>query len=225
MVGFIRALQDYDNPNSLASKMRRGRARFIRPLIERAFAKSGACRILDLGGRPEYWRIFEREFLEAHRVHVTTVNLEDQAESGDPMFAQVRGDACALDIDDGAFDLTHSNSVLEHVGTWGDMERFAGEMRRTGKRYYAQTPYFWFPIEPHFSAPFFHWLPESTRARLLLKRAHGFMTKAADMGEAMRAVQHAQLVSRAQFQALFPDAEHRSERFAGLTKSLVAYRG
>jgi hypothetical protein len=44
------------------------------------------------------------------------------------------------------------------------------------------------------------------------------------MGEAMRLVQHARLLNRAQFRFLFPDARYPDERFMGLTKSLVAVR-
>ena len=122
------------------------------------------------------------------------------------------------------FDLVHSNSVVEHVGDWPRMEAFAAEVRRLAPRYYVQTPYFWFPIEPHFSAPFFHWRSEQARARALLRRRHGFAERAADMGQAMRDVQHARLLDKQQFRFLFPDAEHIDERAAGLTKSLIAIR-
>ena len=163
---FIRSLQDYDNPKSLVSRFRRKRSRHVRALIEAIHAETGACRIVDLGGRPEYWTLFEREFLEAHKVHVTCVNYDDEmADTQDPMFRLVEGSACDLwQVDDGAFDLVHSNSVVEHVGDWDNVEAFAREVRRLAKRYYVQTPYVYFPVEPHFSAIFFHWLPEPVRA-------------------------------------------------------------
>jgi len=58
-----------------------------------------------------------------------------------------------------------------------------------------------------------------------LKRRHGFAERAPDLGQAMRDVQHARLLDKAQFRFLFPDARHADERFAGLTKSLIAIRG
>jgi hypothetical protein len=224
-MNFIRAQQDYANPNSLASRFRRARARRIVALIQAVFAERGACRIVDLGGRPDYWDVVDRAVLEACKVRITTVNLEDQAASDDPLFDQRTGDALAFDAADNAFDIAHSNSVIEHVGDWGQMERFAAETRRLAARYYVQTPYFWFPIEPHFSAPLFHWAPESVRARRLMKRSHGFMARTDDLGEAMRAVQHARLLDKAMMRHLFPDARLVDERFAGLTKSLMAIRG
>ena len=224
-MNLIYALQDPANPNSLAMRFRRERAKRIVELIAETYADSGACRILDLGGEPDYWRLFERSFLEASKVHITLVN--PQAFSvDDPMFEAVTGDACALpQWGDASFDLVHSNSVVEHVGDWPRMEAFAGEVRRLAPRYYVQTPYFWFPVEPHFSAPFFHWRSEQSRARSLMKRRHGFADRARDIGQAMRDVQHARLLDKTQFKFLFPDAAHIDERVAGLTKSLIAVRG
>lgn len=220
----IYALQDPDNPNSLAMKMRRARARHVTGLIEQIAAETGRCRILDLGGEPDYWRLFDRALLERCGVHITLVNPQ-AFEVADPMFEAVEGDACALEAyRDDAFDLVHSNSVVEHVGDWPRMEAFAREARRLAPRYYVQTPYFWFPIEPHFSAPFFHWRSEQSRARALMRKRHGFAERAPDVGAAMRDVQHARLLDKTQFRFLFPDARHLDERFAGLTKSLIAIR-
>ena len=225
-MNLIYALQDAENPNSLSSRFRRARARRVVELIEAVFAERGEVRIVDLGGEPDYWaRLFDRALLEACRVHITLVNPQG-FRVDDPLFTAAVGDACALPQHaDLSFDLVHSNSVVEHVGDWPRMEAFAGEVRRLAPRYYVQTPYFWFPIEPHFSAPFFHWRSEQARARALLKRRHGFAERAGDMGQAMRDVQHARLLDKQQFRFLFPDAVHIDERAAGLTKSLIAIRG
>lgn len=223
-MSLIYAFQDPSNPNSLAMRFRRRRARHVVELISQAFAQTGRCRILDLGGRPEYWRLVDRALLERYGVHITLINFETAAPD-DPMFEAVEADACHLpQYPDASFDLVHSNSVLEHVGDWLKMEAFAGEVRRLAPRYFVQTPYFWFPIEPHFSAPFFHWRSEQGRARALLKRRHGFFERQQDIGGAMRAVQDARLLDKTQFQYLLPDARHIDERVAGMTKSLIAIR-
>ena len=222
----IRNLQNYDDPHSLASRFRAARRRKIVELIEATHAAEGRCRILDLGGRIDYWEPFDKAMLARCGVHITLVNPEATNPDNDPMFTAMDGDACDLgQWEDGAFDLVHSNSVVEHVGDWPRMEAFARETRRLAPRYYVQTPYFWFPVEPHFSAPFFHWRSEQSRARSLMKRGHGFSERAPDLGVAMRDVQHARLLDKAQFSFLFPDADYPHERVAGLTKSLIAVRG
>ena len=141
------------------------------------------------------------------------------------LFTVVDGDATDLpQYGDNSFDLVHSNSVIEHVGDWVRMEAFAKECRRLAPRYYVQTPYFWFPVEPHFSSLFFHWKSEQSRARALMRRGHGFSQKAADVGAAMRDVQHARLLDKTQFRFLYPDAAHHDEKVGPLTKSLIAVR-
>ncbi len=182
-------------------------------------------RIIDLGGEPAYWRrLFERDLLERCKTHITLVNPQP-FEVDDPMFTAAVGDACALaEHADHSFDLVHSNSVIEHVGDWPRMEAFAAEVHRLAPRYYVQTPYYWFPYEPHYSSLFFHWFPEQTRAKALLKRRHGFSEQCRTIGQAMMEVQESRLLDKQQFRFLFPDAEHIDEKAAGLTKSLIAIR-
>lgn len=221
----IHALADPSNPNSLSKRFRRARMRRVVELIEAIHAEKGEVRIIDLGGRPEYWAMFDRVMLERCRVHVTLIGFEAGDDGDDPMFTTIVGDACALpQYPDLAFDLAHSNSVIEHVGDWKHVEAFAREVRRLAPRYYVQTPYFWFPIEPHYSAPFFHWRSEGARARRLMRKPLGFSPQAQDVGEAMRDVQDARLLDKTQYRYLFPDAAHVDERVAGLTKSLIAVR-
>lgn len=218
----IDVLKDTSNPNSLASHMRRKRSKHVIQMIEQIHRDKGRCHIIDLGGEPPYWRMFDRETLERLGVHITLVNPM-ALEVDDPMFTAVEGDACDLSATfaDGSFDLVHSNSVIEHVGAWGDMERFAREARRLAPAYYIQTPNFGFPIEPHFSAPFFHWRSEQARARALLRMRPHYGD---DLGHAMRDIQSAKLLDRGQFHYLFPDCEIRPEKFFGLTKSLIGIR-
>jgi ubiquinone/menaquinone biosynthesis C-methylase UbiE len=138
------------------------------------------------------------------------------------MLRFVEGNACSLpQFPDNSFDLVHSNSVIEHVGSWTNMEAFAREVRRLAPRYYVQTPYQWFPFEPHWMAPFVHWLSVRARARWVMtfrKAARG------DYGWAMRAIQAISLLDKTEMRYLFSDARHLDERFLGLTKSLLAIR-
>ncbi|NJM55979.1 MAG: class I SAM-dependent methyltransferase [Verrucomicrobiae bacterium] len=196
----------------------------IEAQIRAISARKGQCRIIDVGGREEYWRPI-LPALEEARARVTVINLEKTQPKSGPLFDFAYGDACNLsDFADGSFDLAHSNSLIEHVGQWRQMHACAGEIRRVATEYYVQTPYLWFPVEPHFRAPFFAWLPEQARARLLMRFDLGYIGKAATLHQAMADVQSINLLDLAQMRALFPDAQIRFERVAGLPKSMIATR-
>ncbi len=196
----------------------------IEAQIRAISARKGQCRIIDIGGREEYWRPI-LPALDAAKARVTVVNLEKTQPKSGPLFDFAYGDACNLAAyADGSFDLAHSNSLIEHVGQWRQMQACAAEIRRVATEYYVQTPYLWFPVEPHFRTPFFAWLPEQTRARLLMRFDLGYIGKAATLDQAMADVQSINLLDLAQMKALFPDASIRFERAAGLPKSMIATR-
>lgn len=187
-------------------------------------ARKGSCRIIDVGGREEYWRPILPQLDEA-KASIMVVNLEKTQPKSGPLFEFSYGNACDLSrFADGDFDFAHSNSLIEHVGQWSQMRACAEEIRRVAAEYYVQTPYLWFPIEPHFRAPFFAWMPEQARARLLMRFDLGYIGRAATLDQAMADVQSINLLDLAQMRALFPDATIRFERVALLPKSMIATR-
>jgi hypothetical protein len=190
---------------------------------------SGPFRILDVGGRADYWQRVGLDFLEAQDVEILCVNYtEAELYAGAAAFPRLKmavGDARALDFADGSFHLVHSNSVIEHVGGFADKRAFAGEVRRLAPAYYVQTPYFWFPIDPHWpKMPLFHWMPMSWRWRLLCRWKLGFAGPHRSMDHALGDLEATVLLDWAQMRRLFPDAELRAERLAGLPKSVIAER-
>ena len=226
MTPLTKKLTDYDNPRSIGSRLRARRLVHLLPLLEAAFREKGSVQILDMGGTTTYWRILSPDYLASRRVEITLVNLPGEVHDGPPEpFRVVEGDACDLAMfAANSFDLVHSNSVVEHVGDWARMKAFAKEVRRLAPRYFVQTPNFWFPIEPHFMCPFFHWLPEPTRVRILLRTGLGHYRRAGSVDNAVTAVQGARLLNRRMMASLFPDAAIVTERVALLPKSLMAIR-
>lgn len=210
----------------IGQRLRRKRIEPLLAMVDDTFRRRGTVRILDLGGLADYWRIVPENFLETRSVTVTIVNLDHVTVTTDkPGFRFVTGDACALpDLADDSFDIVHSNSVIEHVGSWDRMVRFASEVRRLAPCYFVQTPYFWFPVEPHFVTPFFHWLPRPLRVSLIRRFALGHWQRHADVGEAVLAADSAVLLDRRMFRYLFPDADVRFERVFGVPKSMIAIR-
>jgi hypothetical protein len=104
------------------------------------------------------------------------------------------------------------------------MVAMSEEVRRLAPRYFVQTPYFWFPIEPHARFIFLHWLPESWRYRIIMRRRCGFWERQPDVGKAVRQIQSACMIDKRQMHFLFPDADISFERFMGFPKSIIAVR-
>ncbi|WP_448585556.1 methyltransferase domain-containing protein [Thermaurantiacus sp.] len=217
----------------LSAYFRRRRDAGLRAMIVR-LAKtkgSGPFRILDLGGRFDYWERVGLDFLEEQDVTVLCVNHSVEEMNANrfvsPRLSATVGNACDMrDHADGSFDLVHSNSVIEHVGRFADMLAFARETRRLAPAYYVQTPYAGFPIDPHWPRmPFFHWLPWWWRAKILRRFKIGWGRPTGDIAHAMRDLESAVLLDRSQFRYLFPDARHRFEWFLFLPKSMIAERG
>jgi hypothetical protein len=220
---------DYSSPASLGSRFRRARIQPLLDMIAAVAERKGSCTILDIGGTRKYWGIVPTDFLAAHGVSILITNIDDNTgkitrDDGDPVFSYGYADACNLTYGDNEFDIAHSNSVVEHVGTWGDQVKYGQEVRRIAPAYFVQTPNYWFPWEPHFGTPLWQYLPVPWRVRLLMSGKRGFRQQEATIDGAMRSIQSCQLLDMRRFAVLFPDADLVRERFLGFTKSLIAIR-
>lgn len=217
-----------DSTRSPASAFRRKRITMLLRLIERIHRRYGFVTVLDIGGRRNYWNCVSLDFLVRHQTTVTIVNLPGDLEipaQEEAPFRYVEGDGCDLSMfADDSFHIAHSNSVLEHVGDWDNMNRFAREIRRLAPNFYVQTPNFWFPIEPHVMKPFFHFLPRTAQAHLVRRFNLGHFIQATSYGDAMRKVESVNLIDRKLLRELFPEATIVFEKLCWLTKSLVAFR-
>lgn len=210
-------------PNQVEYHFRSRRFVIFKEILDQVIAGKGFCRILDIGGTPEYWQAYGNN-LSWNKLQVCLLNLTAPQIQSDSITTLV-GDARNIkEFGDFSFDVVHSNSVIEHVGRWEDMAAMASEVQRLAPRYFVQTPYFWFPIEPHARFPLLHWMPESWRYRILMKRNCGTWQRQPDLGHAMTAIQSAVLLDKKQMQHLFPEAKIVHERIFGLTKSLIAIR-
>lgn len=215
---------------ALSRRFRSGRDVLLRQFLETAPRAGGDLRILDLGGRTDYWLRVGVPFLQSLRARITISNLleteiTDRGSLPDGMFDFHVGNGCHLEFADGSFDVCHSNSVIEHVGGWPEMQDFARETRRVATAYYAQTPNFWFPVDPHFwRMPMIHWTPRPVRARMMRALPLAHAGRAPDLETAYGFVDGSRLLSARQMRALFPDADLIPEKLGGLAKSYIAIR-
>ncbi|NOK18560.1 class I SAM-dependent methyltransferase [Corallococcus carmarthensis] len=206
--------------------LRRRRAAPLLAMIKAVHRRRGRVDIVDVGGTRVYWNILPPGFLSAHHAAITLVNLPGgpPPELG-PGFSWVGADACDLSrFADHQFDIVHSNSMIEHLGSWARMKQFAREARRLAPALFIQTPNFWFPIEPHLMTPGFHWLPIPLQAALLVRTGLGNLVRSPDIDDAMSKVEEFRLLDARTLSALFPDATILREHLGPLTKSLIAVR-
>lgn len=173
-------------------------------------------RVLDLGGRPSFWWS-----LPEHPKEVVVLNVEELDPADQDWIRVVKGNACEPPSGLGTFDLVFSNSTIEHVGGHSDRKRFAATTRSMAPAYWVQTPYRYFPIEPHWIFPGFQFLPVAARVAVAKRWKPGLRN---GMGASVDHVADVELLSVAEMAAYFPEATILRERFAGLTKSLIAVR-
>jgi SAM-dependent methyltransferase len=164
--------------------------------------------ILDIGGAHYTWPIIGRT------EGITILNIELPEDTGG--FNYILGSGCDLPFGDKSFDLAFSNSVIEHVGSEENQYKFAKETMRVGKRIYCQTPSRFFPIDPHLSAPFLHWLPFSWLTPKFLRyfTLNGWLLK--------RPYQYdVTWISKRKLKKMFPGCKIKTERFLLLPKSFI----
>ncbi len=172
-------------------------------------------RVLDLGGTPEFW-------LRApvRPAHVTSVNLRS-AVAPETWITTVVADACQYA--ETGFDLVFCNSLIEHVGGIARRRQLAGVVASAGHRFWVQTPYRYFPLEPHWLFPGFQWLPLKMKVAVTRHWRYGHRYQR-DPRTALRLALEVELLSITEMRALFPTGHLWMERSAGLVKSLVAVR-
>jgi hypothetical protein len=180
--------------------------------------------VLDVGGYPGTWttrpQIVQR--IDCLNLHAAPW---DASQHPRHRITTTTGDACSLAYGDQSYDIVFSNSVIEHVGDWERQKAFAREVRRVGKRLWIQTPAVECPLEPHFLAPFVHWLPVSIRRRVLRWfTPWGWIVKPTQ-DKIDETIAFTRLLGKRQVKELFPDCVVITERLLGIIpKSYIAYR-
>jgi hypothetical protein len=181
------------------------------------FSVKDSDHIIDVGGYPFNWTLIDI------KPKILMVNLEDETwEEGN--LKKVMGDGRSLEFNDNSFDIAYSNSVIEHVGCYGDQLAFAREISRVGYRYYVQTPNRWFFVEPHLLTVFITYLPRSILRKLVRYCSVWGLIMKPTQEQVDDFLGGLCLLDYSEMRKLFPDAEILRERFFGITKSLIATR-
>lgn len=174
--------------------------------------------VLDLGGTKGWWMR-----APVRPRHVTIVNL-DGAEQASWVTA-IKGDACRADelLAGQKFDLVFSNSLIEHVGGHKAWSMLSQVIRSLAPRYFVQTPYRYFPVEPHWLFPGMQFLPLSLRYKVAANWPLGHTWGWPD-AQTLHEVMSTQLLTATEMRSYFPDGKLYWERFLGLPKSMLLVR-
>lgn len=187
--------------------------------FESSLSPTGRSTVVDVGGTPYNWQYL------ASKPTIVLLNVAAVCmDPPDARFTQVVGDGCRMGFRDDSFDISFSNSVIEHVGTWENQVAFAREVRRVGRGVWVQTPAWGFPIEPHFLAPFVHWLPPWIRRKVLRYFTPWGLICKPTQERVDEIVREIRLLGHAEMKALFPDCEILVERFLLFPKAYIAVR-
>lgn len=213
--------------SSLSERFRRRR---WAALAER-FPELPAMRVIDLGGTTWDWTMGYAGATggrSAAPKEVLVVNLDDSALTNPSSWIRTLcADVCALpqDVLDAPFDLVYSNSLIEHVGGRWRRERMAEAIHGLAEHHWVQTPWRYFPVEPHWMFPCFQFLPAPARARISRRwPLTPSDLRGEDLDGALEGALSVELLTAAELRRLFPGSELRREKVAGVTKSLIAVR-
>ena len=208
-----------DSPGSLVGRARERRWKVFRE----TFPDVATMRVLDVGGTAESW---QRAPVQPAEVVVLNTDSADVA-AGDRLIC-LTGDACRASAVlsefniSREFDLVFSNSLIEHVGGHDRRSELAREIRSLAPRHWIQTPYLYFPLEPHWLFPGMQFLPVA--ARVAVARSWPVGGRSATVRDAAARALGTELLSRTAMRYYFPDSTLWNERVLGMTKSLVAIK-
>lgn len=182
-------------------------------------------RILDVGGYPATWTKFEPRAQSILCLNIHSIDWNPN-QSPQHNISVALGDARHMKhINNQAYDVVFSNSVIEHVGDWTDQQAFAHEARRVGGKLWIQTPARGCPIEPHYIAPFIHWFPKNLQRKLIPWCSLYGLIQRPTSDDITKVVDSIRLLTKSEVKTLFPDCEILVERiFFIIPKSYIAVR-
>jgi hypothetical protein len=206
---------DPSRAGSLAALVRKARWRMF---VDR-FPDVAEMTVLDLGGTAGAWQL-----VPTRPARLVLLNIQAPGELSGTESAI--GDACDPPewVRREHFDLAFSNSLLEHVGGHWRRQALADVVRSVADHYWVQTPYRYFPLEPHYVGPLFQFVPLAVRGHLIARWPIGSLATVKDPAVCLAQAQQTELMSRTEMRGYFPDGVLLSERLLGATKSLIAVR-
>lgn len=191
-------------------------------MLFKIFSIGETTKIIDIGGDLYFWKLAND--LGFPTPKVTIINLYPYTGKLPSNFKWIVGDGRNLEFEDSSFDVAFCNSVIEHLVSWEYQVKFSSELMRISKSYFVQTPYKYFPLEPHYITPFIHWLPNRPQKMLVRNfTIRGLLTRPTEI-EVYKMVNELRLLTIREMKTLFPNSELIFENFLFLKKSIIAIK-
>jgi hypothetical protein len=152
-------------PDSLAVRLSSQVRREMFGMFMNYFSPQETDLVLDIGVTSdqsyESSNYFEALYPYKHRIVAAGLQEATFLEAQYSGLRYVQANALDLPFPDQNFDLVHSATVLEHVGSLANQARMIAECLRVARRGVClTTPNCWYPIEFHTQLPLVHWLPK-----------------------------------------------------------------
>lgn len=222
-MSFLKLFVNHQQEGSFVNRLRRKRFAALEKRIEDLARDTNPFKILDIGGDIAYWKNIgwqnKKSQIYLLNLYPNSIDEKDSAH-----FHSLVGNALEMPFRKGEFNLIFSNSVIEHVGTYENQQKFADAVKQLSDKYIIQTPSLWFPLEPHSLIPFFQFIPHRLRALLIMIFPINYFPKKATYAEALTVSYSTLMFTKKRFRKLFPEAEIHVERLFGIPKSYTAVR-
>jgi len=216
-LNILREISSSNNTDNLSSKFRRKRFKIFQTYLAKVALTSP--KILDIGGTEDYWNQINLIFGTNFQPIINNIS-KDEIDRG--YFSGIVDDGkCLSSVKDNTFDITYSNSVIEHLSTFEEQQEMANNLQRVAQYYFVQTPAFIFPFEPHFLFPAFHWLPRRIRIWLVLRFNLGWFERCKNMKDGSDLVDSIRILKKSELKKIFENARIIKERFLFIPKSYL----
>jgi hypothetical protein len=206
----------------ISKRFRKRRFEYFLKIIQPSLSDS----LLDIGGYPTFWTDYPQCVRRIDTLNLHKVSWHPTDGSHLKYIRTLVGDGCALPMQPQCYNIGFSNSVIEHVGTWENQQKFASEICRVAQSLWVQTPAFECPVEPHYWTPFIHYLPRKFQKKILRWCTLWGWLARPDHKYIDFMVDTTRLLSKSEMKKLFPDCEILTERMLIIfPKSYIAIRG
>ncbi|MUL38256.1 methyltransferase domain-containing protein [Gloeocapsopsis dulcis] len=220
-------IADERETNSLSSKLRKKRFIQFKNFVESYVSdKETNLKIIDIGGTPTIWEnnlLWLKQLNSVKNIEITVANIKEYKSKHEVIKCVIADATNMQQFKDKEFDIVFSNSVIEHVGDYKEQTAMANEILRIGKKYFVQTPNYYFPVEPHFLFPFFQFMPLKLKVWLITNFDLGWRKKTSNRETALMLVNSVKLLTKKELMALFPGANVFEEKVFSLTKSFIMH--